>query len=527
LTISAVALVLAVAVGLACSGLLSPRLSLLADDSSQFLAALSATLACWITAARHSGEQRRWRLWMGAGCCGWALGQLVWSWYRLGGVGLPSPSPADVGYLTLPVFALGAIIALAADRSAPGVPWRYGGWVVTVLDGLMVTGALFVLTWATVLGPVVRAGATTKLAYSIAIAYPVTDLLLTVIVILLIGVSAAGNRWQLVVLGAGLFGLSVSDSIFAYLVAGGRASMPTAADAGFVAGLFLVALAALTPTGPGPAWVARPELRRGHLVLPYVPVAVMMVVVVVQHVRGGPVDNVQLVVETMVVALLVVRQAITLLQTAKVVGSRARLVLATDRTRRQLERDLHDGVQQRLISVALDVRRLEAGVPDGLGDLRRDLAEVVAELNETVNEVRELSRGLHPAALTAGGLRPALTTLARRSAVPVRLDVELDGRQPEPIEVAAYYVVAEALTNVAKYAKAAHIDVRVCVRRNRLHLIVHDDGIGDADPRRGTGLTGLTDRVEALGGTLTLDSPPGQGTRLHADLPLDGTVRAG
>ena len=139
----------------------------------------------------------------------------------------------------------------------------------------------------------------------------------------------------------------------------------------------------------------------------------------------------------------------------------------------------------------------------------------------TVDEVRELSRGVHPAILTEGGLRAALRVLARRSAVAVELDVHVDGRQPEPIEVAAYYVVAESLTNAAKYAQATAVSVCVQVRDSYLYLTVSDDGIGGADPKRGTGLIGLTDRVEALGGTLILESPPGQGTRLQADFPLD------
>ncbi|MGI5239804.1 sensor histidine kinase [Dactylosporangium sp. CA-139066] len=517
----AVAVALVAVVGLSCSDLLSPRWALLADDLGQLGAAFAATTACWVAAARHTGGQRRWRLWMGAGTCGWMIGQGVWTWYRqFAGIGLPSPSAADAGYLTLPVFALGAIIALAADRSAAGVPGRSGGRLVTVLDGIMVTGALFVITWATVLGPVVRTGANTRLAYSVAIAYPVTDLLLTVIVILLIGASAAANRWQLIILGAGLFGLSVSDSLFAYFVSAGTGSIPTVADAGFVVGLALVALAALTPTGPGPGWVMRPVVRPGHLLLPYVPVAAMVVLFVVQHAGGLPIDPVQVAVETMVVGILIVRQGITLLQAAKLVGSRARLVIATDRTRRQLERDLHDGIQQRLLSIALDVRRAEGHVSPGQDELRRQLGAVAAELHASVEEVRELSRGVHPAMLTEGGLRPALRNLARRSAVPVRLDLRLDGRLPEPVEVAAYYVAAEALTNVAKYAQATHVDVEVEVQRNRLRLAVHDDGVGGADPKRGTGLTGLADRVEALSGTLTVDSPAGHGTRLQADLPL-------
>ncbi|GAB3829194.1 sensor histidine kinase [Dactylosporangium cerinum] len=263
-----------------------------------------------------------------------------------------------------------------------------------------------------------------------------------------------------------------------------------------------------------------PGTRWGHLLLPYVPVAGTGVLLVVQLVRGVPMDNVEIIVEVVVIALLIIRQAVTLGQSAGLVASRARLVLATDLTRRQLERDLHDGVQQRLISLGLDIRLAEASVPPELPELRQQLSAVMAGLNGTVEEVRELSRGVHPAILTEGGLRPALRALARRSAIGVELDIRLDGRQPEPIEVAAYYVVAEALTNAAKYAESTLVQVCVEVRGGYLHLTVSDDGIGGADPKRGTGLIGLTDRVEAMGGTLTLESPPGQGTHLQADFPL-------
>ncbi|GAA2366909.1 sensor histidine kinase [Dactylosporangium salmoneum] len=521
----AVAASLVVVLGVACSGLLSRRWSLLFDDGSQFGAALAATLACWITAARYTGGQRRWRLWMGAGTCAWMIGQILWSWYRLfGGVPLPTPSAADAGYLLLPAFALVAIIALAADRAAPGSPWRHSARLATtVLDGLIVTGALFVLSWVAALGPVVQAGGTNPLEYSIAIAYPVTDLLLTVIVILLIGSASSANRLQLFILGVGLFSLSVSDSVFAYLVSGGATSTPTLADAGFVIGLSCVALAALTPAGETSEWETHAGVRWGRLLLPYVPVTAMIALSVVLQVRGAPLDPVATVAETLVVALLITRQAIGLVHSEKLAGSRERLVLATDRTRRQLERDLHDGVQQRLVAIALDVRRAEADVPPGMTGLHQQLSSVVTGLGDAVNEVRELSRGVHPAMLTEGGLQPALRTLARRSGAPVELDVQLDGRAPEPVEVAAYYVVAEALTNVTKYAQATDVQVHARVQRGYLQLMVQDDGVGGADPKRGTGLTGLADRVEALGGSLTVDSPPGHGTRLRAQLPLTRT----
>jgi signal transduction histidine kinase len=511
----------AAVVGLASSGLLSPWWSLFVDDAGQFSAALAATLACWITASRHSGAQRWWRLWMGAATCGWTIGQFLWSWYQLfRNVGLPSPSLADAGFLTMPVFALAALIALSADRPAQGLPRRRPAQLVMVLDGLIVVGALFMLTWATTLGAVVRAGAATPLAYAVAIAYPVTDFLLTVIVILLIsGAASAANR-SLIILGAGLFCLSFSDSIFAYLVSTGAQRIPPPADAGFVAGHALIAVAALTPSQEVP-WAIRRHARWGYLLLPYVPVAGTGVLLLIHLARGIPMDSVEIVVETVVILLLIIRQAVTLVESAGLVASRARLVLGADQTRRQLERDLHDGIQQRLVSLGLDIRRVEATVPPELTQLRQQLSAIVTGLNGTVDNVRELSRGVHPAILTEGGLRPALRALARRSAVAVELDVQVYGRQPEPVEVAAYYVVAEALTNAAKYAQTALVYVCVHVQGGYLHLSVRDNGVGGADPKRGTGLIGLTDRVEALGGTLTLDSPAGQGTRLQADFPLD------
>ncbi|WP_432994336.1 sensor histidine kinase [Dactylosporangium sp. CA-233914] len=511
-------------VGLASSDLLSLRWSLLVVNAGLLCAALAATLACWITAGQHSGAQFWWRLWMGAGACGWLIGELLWSWYWLfGGVNLPSPSLADAGYLALPVFAFAAIITLAGDRLAAGALRRPSRNLVMVLDGLIVVGALFVLTWTTARS-VVRAGATTPLAYAVAIAYPVSDLLLTVLVILLIaGASSAANRLQLIVLGSGLFCLAFTDSVFAYRVSAGAHSMPPLAGVGDLAGLALVGVAALTPTRETPRSAVSAHAHWGHLLLPYVPVAGTGVLFIVQLIRGIPMDSVEIVIATVVIALLLIRQGLTLVESAGLVASRARLVLATDRTRRQLERDLHDGVQQRLISLALAVRRAEGNVPPELAQLRQQLSAVVAGLNGTADDVRELSRGVHPAILTEGGLRPALRALARRSAVPVELDVPVNGRQPEPVEVAAYYVVAEALTNAAKYSQATRVRVCVQPRDRYVYLSVRDDGVGGADPKRGTGLTGLTDRVEALGGKLTVESPAGQGTRIEAEFPLQPT----
>jgi signal transduction histidine kinase len=204
---------------------------------------------------------------------------------------------------------------------------------------------------------------------------------------------------------------------------------------------------------------------------------------------------------------------------AALTASRARIVAAADTTRRRIERDLHDGAQQRLISLALQLRAMQASPPEA-GELTTDLDDVADGLTGVLDELREIARGLHPAALAEGGLRPALKTLARRSAVPVRLDLGIDRRLPEPIELAAYYVVTEALTNAAKHSSATVVDVHVQDGGGALHIRVQDDGCGGADLTGGTGLVGLTDRVEALGGGLWLDSPPGGGTTMSAALPL-------
>jgi len=207
---------------------------------------------------------------------------------------------------------------------------------------------------------------------------------------------------------------------------------------------------------------------------------------------------------------------------AELTASRARIVAAADQTRRRIERDLHDGAQQRLISLALQVRAAQAGVPPELGELDASLDRAVAEATEALDELRETARGIHPAILTEGGLGPALRTLARRLPIPVQLDLPTRQRLPEAVEVSAYYVVAEALTNAAKHAQASAITVTVDVRAadDVLSLTVSDDGIGDADFVRGTGLLGLRDRVEALGGRIRLDSPRGVGTTLAVELPI-------
>jgi signal transduction histidine kinase len=206
-------------------------------------------------------------------------------------------------------------------------------------------------------------------------------------------------------------------------------------------------------------------------------------------------------------------------------ASRVRIVAAADQARRRIERDLHDGTQQRLVSLVLNLRAAEAGVPPERAELRAQLDRVANGLAGALEELRELSRGIHPAILSEGGLGPALKALARRSAVPVELEVDVRVRLPEPVEVAAYYVVSEALANAAKYADASVAYVEAQARDGALHLSVRDDGVGGAAAGRGSGLIGLADRVEALGGSIRVDSPAGQGTSLQVDLPIDRPAR--
>jgi signal transduction histidine kinase len=177
-------------------------------------------------------------------------------------------------------------------------------------------------------------------------------------------------------------------------------------------------------------------------------------------------------------------------------------------------------VQQRLVSLSLGLRVAASGIPAGLDDVEKELAEVATGLGGVQDDLREISRGIHPAILAEGGLGPALKSLARRSPIPVELDVQVDGRLPERFEVAAYYVVSEMLTNAAKHSEASVVRVDVATRDGTLYLSVRDDGIGGADLAGGSGLVGLRDRVEALGGALSVRSRPGEGTSLAIELPL-------
>jgi signal transduction histidine kinase len=203
---------------------------------------------------------------------------------------------------------------------------------------------------------------------------------------------------------------------------------------------------------------------------------------------------------------------------AELKASRARIVAASDEARRRIERNLHDGAQQRLIALALRLR--SAAAYSEHTEIRTEITDVATQLVAVIDDLREISRGIHPAILTEGGLRPALRALERRSAIPVVSHLHVDGRLPEPVEVGAHYVVSEMLANTSKHAQASVAEVHAETSDGKLRVRVHDDGIGGADPARGSGLMGLSDRVEALGGTFSVHSPVGCGTTVSCELPI-------
>jgi signal transduction histidine kinase len=201
-------------------------------------------------------------------------------------------------------------------------------------------------------------------------------------------------------------------------------------------------------------------------------------------------------------------------------ASRARIVQAADEARQRLERDLHDGAQQHLVATSFSLRLAIAKLPEGADEARTLLAAAAEDLSQAMGELRELARGIHPNVLTDRGLGPALEVLAHRAPCPVTVQSDLPERLPAPVEAALYYVVAESLTNAAKYAEASSVEVRVAREEGVALVEVADDGVGGADPTLGSGLRGLADRVEALDGRLRFESPKNGGTRVWAEIPL-------
>lgn len=206
---------------------------------------------------------------------------------------------------------------------------------------------------------------------------------------------------------------------------------------------------------------------------------------------------------------------------SELAASRRRIVAASDEARRRIERNLHDGTQQQLATLAFKVRAAEAGLPPDHDDLRSELSEIRTGLDDAFTNLQELSRGIHPSILSKGGLGPALRTLGHRSTIPVDFEITTEARHPESIEAATYFVVSEALANTTKHAQASRVEVSLTERNGSLRVSVRDDGVGGADPQGGSGLVGLRDRVEALGGTIRIESRPGAGTSLVATIPVE------
>jgi signal transduction histidine kinase len=211
---------------------------------------------------------------------------------------------------------------------------------------------------------------------------------------------------------------------------------------------------------------------------------------------------------------------------AELAASRLRIVATADETRRRIERDLHDGAQQRLVSTVLALKLAQRELGDTDGPVAELVEEALANAQRGIDDLRELARGVHPRILSSGGLGPALKTLARRSPIPVTVAMQTDVRLSENVEATAYYVASEALTNVAKHAHASEVRITVDVDDRSIVLTVRDDGVGGADPSRGSGLIGLNDRVAALGGALAVHSEPGAGTVLTAHVPVEASTAA-
>ncbi|HST65428.1 MAG TPA: bifunctional diguanylate cyclase/phosphodiesterase [Mycobacteriales bacterium] len=312
------ALVVVAIVGLSVSGVLSDRAAGAVDDLGQLAGAMAAAVACGITGLRAAGRERRWRLLMAAAFVGWGTGQGIWTYYQLiGRDAIPSPSLADVGYLTLPVFALPSLLVLAAGRSRRARRDERSGRsrLVLVLDALVIVGSMSILAWTLVLSAVVEAGAPTAAAFAVAVAYPVSDLMLVVIVLLTLTLRRVGHRPQLLLLALGLVAISCSDSTFAYLVSSGAQTLPLAGDIGFVAGPYLVALAAVAPASIAAregSLAGLPGGLRWHLLVPYLPLTAVGILLLVQTSLGRSFGRIEVYLGLLVVTLVVTRQVITL-----------------------------------------------------------------------------------------------------------------------------------------------------------------------------------------------------------------------
>lgn len=523
------------------------RPALWADNLMQFAMGLMAAVCGFVVARRHSGSQRWWRLLIAVGMAGWTGGQVIWSWYQLfDDRGLPSPSLADVGYLLLPVFVLPALLVLATAREEPSPRPAHFGTAV-VLDGLVVTGSLFILAWEAALGRVVHAHLPDALTWAVAVAYPITDLIMVTVAVLLVVFDRFDRRYQanLLLLALGVVALACSDSIYVYLVSIGADSMKPLADVGFVLGPLLIGYALLAR----PADRSRAQERRPNtvdwwkLVLPYLPVMAVGGLFTVQLVSGGISTTMKSVLPlTIAVVVLAaaysVRVSVELTarltqvqhQAGELAASRTRIVHAQDTERRRIEHHLHDGIQQELVALLAKLRLARNRLASDIEQTSAVLAEAQEDVYRVIDELRELAHGIHPAELTDQGLVAAVRSRARRA--PISVSVLADAsvntaRFAVDIEESAFYLISEALTNVLKHAYASHVTIRLAMTDGSLLVEVGDDGIGIPRAcREGSGLTGLRDRVAAASGTFEVSNTNG-GTTVRAQLPAREVVRDG
>lgn len=307
---------------LSTSGALGVDASQVVDDVAQLAAGLFATAACWWTWVRAQPPDRTWRLLLGIGMAGWSIGQVIWTWYQVvAGLEMPSPSLADVGYLALPLFALPALWLLPSRPRRVGAERTYR--VVFALDSLVIVGSLLALTWVTALGAGVRQPhpTTSPLAFLVALSYPVTDFVLVVFVLLVASFRRARHPGALFVLGIGLVSMSISDSLFFFLISTGAESMPPLYNLGFVAGPALLAIGVLMPGGEPAAPDLDGAARRGlddriAVFLPYVPLGLVMVVVLGRYLAGAELDRVVVWLGVLLMVLVLVRQLFTVLENA-------------------------------------------------------------------------------------------------------------------------------------------------------------------------------------------------------------------
>lgn len=438
------------------------------DDLSQLGVGLLATLSCWWTARSRTGPDRTWRLLMACGMAGWSAGQVLWTWFQLvERTAVPSPSAADACYLSLVPFAFAALLVIGSHRrsdTSDALLERRprSARLVLLLDGLIVVGSLFVLTWSTSLGPLVQAGAPSTFGFAVAISYPLTDLVLLVIVVLLMADRTVVLQPQLRLLGLGLAGLAASDAVFAYLVGVGAPEVPPMANAGFIAGPAIIALAALYPEAERePTATSTRAWGWTYLLMPYVPF-LLSTVLVLRKTIVGAVDNVDLIAICSgfgVFAVVILRQLVTIIDNTRLLG----LLKESERT---LHHQAHHDTLTGLANRALFQERLEEAIEDNQrGHVPFGLLFVDLDDFKSVNDVSGHASGDALLALVARRLMGCV----RGEDLVARLGGDefgvLVGGVEEPLLVADRILTVlseDAVLGGVTYAVGASVGVVLC-----------------------------------------------------------------